>query len=89
MGFLGLAPADNLGATYDPAEQVLKLSARGEAPNFTYGYDFKRITWLGGLKFELLAWSGPMLPESGNMNIRRVSVLQISKSSIQMARWSS
>ncbi len=62
MGFLGLAPADNLGATYDPAEQVLKLFARGEAPNFTYGYEFKRITWLGGLKFELLAWSGPHAP---------------------------
>ena len=59
MGFLGLAPADNLAATYDPAEQVLKLFARGEAPNFTYGFEFKRLTWLGDLKFELLAWSGP------------------------------
>ena len=59
MGFLGLAPADNLAATYNPAEQILKLFARGEAPNFTYGFEFKRLTWLGGLKFELLAWSGP------------------------------
>ena len=59
MGFLGFAPADDLAATYDPAEQVLTLFARGEAPNFTYGFEFKRITWLGGLKFELLAWSGP------------------------------
>lgn len=59
MGFLGFAPADDLAATYDPAEQVLTLSARGEAPNFTYGFEFKRITWIGGLKFELLAWSGP------------------------------
>ena len=62
MGFLGFAPADDLAATYDPAEQVLKLFARGEAPNFTYGFEFKRITWLGGLKFELLAWSGPHAP---------------------------
>ena len=62
MGFLGFAPADDLAATYNPAEQVLKLFARGEAPNFTYGFEFKRITWLGGLKFELLAWSGPHAP---------------------------
>ncbi|KAL8883089.1 MAG: hypothetical protein Q9198_000012 [Flavoplaca austrocitrina] len=59
MGFLGLAPADELAATYAPGEQTLTLYARGQAPNFTYGFDFKRLTWLGGLKFELLAWSGP------------------------------
>ena len=62
MGILGFAPADDLAATYNPAEQVLELFARGEAPNFTYGFEFKRITWLGGLKFELLAWSGPHAP---------------------------
>ena len=62
MGFLGFAPADDLAATYNPAEQVLTLFARGEAPNFTYGFEFKRITCLGGLKFELLAWSGPHAP---------------------------
>ena len=62
MAFLGFAPADDLAATYNPAKQVLKLFARGEAPNFTYGFEFKRITWLGGLKLELLAWSGPHAP---------------------------
>ena len=86
MGFLGLAPADRLGATYDPAAQVLKLFARGEAPNFTYGYDFKRITWLGGLKFELLVGVDPMLLEPGKMNIHRASILPTSKSSIQIAQ---
>ena len=49
---------------YDPVKQVLKLFARGEAQNFTYGYEFQRLTWLGGLKFELLAWSGPFGPGS-------------------------
>ncbi|KAL8935864.1 MAG: hypothetical protein Q9216_005215 [Gyalolechia sp. 2 TL-2023] len=60
MGFLGLATADELAATYAPGEQTLTLYARGQAPNFTYGFHFKRLTWLGGLKFELLAWSGPL-----------------------------
>ncbi|KAI4170229.1 MAG: hypothetical protein LQ343_005112 [Gyalolechia ehrenbergii] len=59
MGFLGLAPADGVAATYAPGEQTLTLYARGQALNFTYGFQFKRLTWLGGLKFELLAWSGP------------------------------
>lgn len=59
MGFLGLAPADALAATYAPADQILTLYAKGTAPNYTYGYNFARLPWLGGLKYELLAWSGP------------------------------
>jgi len=62
MGFLGLAPAADLAATYDPSEQVLTLFARGDAPNFSYGFEFKRVSWIGGLKFELLAWTGPHAP---------------------------
>lgn len=62
MGVHGLAPADNLGAVYDPAEQSLILSAEGEASKWTYGFEFKRIPWLGGLKYELVAWSGPHVP---------------------------
>ncbi|KAG6367098.1 hypothetical protein INS49_001280 [Diaporthe citri] len=61
MGFLGLAPFTNAGAVYDPVQQVLTISAQGEAQKFTYGYFFKRVVpWVGGLRFELYAWTGPL-----------------------------
>ncbi|KAJ4389603.1 hypothetical protein N0V93_007074 [Gnomoniopsis smithogilvyi] len=60
MGFRGLVPADKLGAVYDPAQQVLTLTACGEVQNYTYGFDFVRLPFTGGLLFELMGWSGPI-----------------------------
>lgn len=60
MGFLGPVSASELGAVYNPVDQVLTLSAAGEVQNFTYGFTFNRVAWTGGLRFELWAWSGPI-----------------------------
>lgn len=60
MGFLNLVPFTNAGAVYDPVQQVLTVSADGEAQKFTSGYFFKRVPWAGGLRFELYGWTGPL-----------------------------
>ena len=60
MGFLGLIPADELAAGYNPGTHTLSLFAKGEAQNFTYGIEFERQTWFGGLKFNLMGWTGPL-----------------------------
>lgn len=60
MGFLGLVPVDQVEAFYDPPKQTLTLSAKGTAPEYTYDFDFRRVPWMGGLKFELFAWTGPL-----------------------------
>lgn len=62
MGFKGPIAASELGAVYDPAKQVLTLSASGEVQNYTYGFKFERQPWIGGLRFELTGWSGPIGP---------------------------
>lgn len=60
MGFGGLVPASELSAVYDPVKQVLTLAASGEVQNYTYGYKFQRMSWIGGLRFELIGWTGPI-----------------------------
>lgn len=60
MGFLGLAPFSNASGVYDPVQQVLTLSAEGEAQKYTSGYFFKQVPLLGGLRFELYGWTGPI-----------------------------
>ncbi|KAL1847398.1 hypothetical protein Daus18300_013952 [Diaporthe australafricana] len=62
MGFLGLIPFTTAAAVYDPAKQVLTVSAEGEAQKITYGIFFKRVPWMGGLRFELYGWTGPLSP---------------------------
>ncbi|MCB2408811.1 hypothetical protein [Hymenobacter lucidus] len=65
MGFLGLIPATDLAATYNVRTRLLTLSARGEARDFTYGITFDRVPYMGGLKFQLMGWTGPLKdPES-------------------------
>ena len=59
MGFLGVIPAEELSAFYDPVRRTLTLSAKGEVQEFTYGFKFFQLPWVGGWKFELRAWSGP------------------------------
>lgn len=60
MGFAGLAPFDNASAVYDVNRQVLTLAVEGEAQNYSYGFNFRRTPWAGGLRFELWDWSGPI-----------------------------
>ena len=61
MVYFDLAPADDLAAVYDPKDQVLKLSVRGNVPHYMYDFCFERVPWYGGLKFELCAWSDPRI----------------------------
>ena len=61
MGFLGLIPADKLAATYDPQAQTLILFAEGNARKYTSNISFVQdIQWVGGLKFDLEGWTGPI-----------------------------
>jgi len=50
----GLIPAKTLAAVYDPRSSELTLFATGVVPIGVYDIHFERVTWLGGLKFELL-----------------------------------
>ena len=59
MSFLELVPAKELAASYFPWTQTLKLDALIVVKNFAYDFQFRRGPWLGGLKFDLQAWSGP------------------------------
>jgi hypothetical protein len=60
MGFLGIIPASKLAATYNIFTQTLTLTAEGTVMEATYGYQFLRLPWVGGLKFRLQAWTGPL-----------------------------
>lgn len=60
MGFLGLVPADKLAASYDSKSRKLKLYAEGAVQNYTGGVCFNRLPLMGGLKFELEGWTGPV-----------------------------
>ena len=60
MGFGGLIPAKELAAVYDPVKRILTLCAEGEAQRFTYGFNFHRENLLGGLKYSLQGWTGPV-----------------------------
>ena len=60
MGFLGIIPAAKLAAMYDTKQQKLILYAEGVVKGATYGFSFKQDTFMGGLKFTLQAWTGPL-----------------------------
>jgi hypothetical protein len=60
MGFLGTIPAKKLAAFYDTSQQKLFLYAEGVVKGATYGFNFHRDTFMGGLKFTLQAWTGPL-----------------------------
>ncbi|KAA8905685.1 hypothetical protein FN846DRAFT_950250 [Sphaerosporella brunnea] len=62
MGFKGLVPADKLAATYNPKTRKLILVAEGEVQKYTYNIQFERLSWMGGLKFSLQGWTGPIGP---------------------------
>jgi hypothetical protein len=60
MGFLGVIPANKLAAVYNVKTKKLTLSAEGVVKGATYGFQFVRNTFFGGLKFTLEAWTGPL-----------------------------
>ncbi len=60
MGFLGIIPANKLAALYDTKQQKLILYAEGVVKGATYGFNFRRDPFVGGLKFTLMAWTGPL-----------------------------
>jgi hypothetical protein len=64
MSFLGLVPADQVGALYILPERVLRLEASGTVPIVTTGITFDRQALPGGLKFVLEGWSGPLIGET-------------------------
>jgi hypothetical protein len=60
MGFLGSIPAANLRAAYNVNTKRLTLYAEGVVMGATYGFNFRRDSFMGGLKFSLMAWTGPL-----------------------------
>ena len=60
MGFIVPVSATGLGAVYDSTKRQLLLSAKGNVEEITTNIHFQRLTWLGGLKFRLVGWSGPL-----------------------------
>jgi|GEM_PF-760113 len=60
MGFLGLIPADELAAAYNTQTKTLTLFAEGKVQDYTYGISFEQVPLMGGLKFRLEGWTGPL-----------------------------
>lgn len=60
MGFFGLIPANELKARYNTVSKQLILIASGEAVCYTTSITFQRQQFLGGLKFALNGWVGPI-----------------------------
>lgn len=60
MGFFGPVSAKSLGAVYDSTKRQLVLSAKGDVEDITTNVHFQRFPWLGGLKFRLVGWPGPL-----------------------------
>lgn len=60
MGFLQLIPAKKLAAAYNTVTKVLYLYAEGDAQNYTSGIHFVQNTILGGYKFSIMGWVGPL-----------------------------
>lgn len=61
MGFPQLIPATQLIATYDSETRTLRLSAKGNAQNYTSGIHFVAGTSPDGHdRFKLMDWVGPI-----------------------------
>ena len=64
MGFYNLISATKLSAVYDYNQRVLTLTAEGKIQEFTSGITFQREPFMGGLKFRLGGWTGPLTGKS-------------------------
>jgi hypothetical protein len=60
MGFFGRIPATELKARYNTVSKQLILFASGEAVRSTSAITFQRQQFVGGLKFALNGWVGPI-----------------------------
>lgn len=69
MGFFGPISARYLGAVYDSTKRQLVLSAKGDAEEITTNIHFQRLPWLGGLKFRLVGWSGPLTGKTHSYSV--------------------
>lgn len=61
LSHFSLIPADSVFAFYDVQKRQTILSAKGTVHEITTGIAFYRVPWLGGYKFELKGWVGPIL----------------------------
>lgn len=58
LSFLSLIPADHVFALYKDGQTW--ISAKGNYHEITSGIAFHRVPWVGGYKFELRGWVGPL-----------------------------
>jgi hypothetical protein len=77
MGFLGLIPANQVGALYEVKTRQLLLSANGKVQEFTSGIAFHREPWLGGLKFALEGWTGPITSQTQEYKVEDSFSIQL------------
>jgi hypothetical protein len=61
LSHFSLIPADSVFAFYDVQKRQIILSAKGTVHEITTGIAFYRVPWLGGYRFELKGWVGPIL----------------------------
>ncbi|MEM8906652.1 MAG: hypothetical protein AAGD05_02295 [Bacteroidota bacterium] len=65
MGFYNLLSASKLSAVYDSLNKQLILSAEGTVKESTTGINFEQDrNFVGGLKFSLGGWTGPLTGET-------------------------
>ncbi|GME36475.1 uncharacterized protein LTHEOB_10467 [Neofusicoccum parvum] len=57
MATFGLISLDHATATYDPVKHQLRVNVEGSAPHGTHGIQLKPIQIIGGLRYELDAWT--------------------------------
>jgi hypothetical protein len=77
MGFLGLVPADQVTAIYLVEKHMLRLKATGTVPAVTSGIRFDRQPLLGGLKFALEGWTGPLTGETESYQVEFEFTIQL------------
>jgi hypothetical protein len=59
MGFIGRMPASKLTAVYYEMSGTLTLTAEIQVMEAAYGFQFRRLNFMGGLLFELIGGNGP------------------------------
>jgi hypothetical protein len=78
MGFLSLIPADQVTATYFVQKRQLVLQASGTVPWVTTGIKFEPVPFfVGGLKYTLEGWTGPLTEETEQYTIESSFTIQL------------
>jgi hypothetical protein len=68
LSHFSLIPADSISVYYHVETQQMVLTAKGTVHEITKDIAFYRDCWLGGLKFELKGWVGPILGPGNDRN---------------------